>query len=232
MHGPQSTRRRKQTNRLKALTEVRESPGSGNAPPSDKPPICPTGCVALVLHEPELPRFVDSPCPRKWIGVHETGSAPVAGVGLERQCDARPGANRGTATTAEGNRYPRAHRGGCRGIVVVVAVAPARRKRHSYRAADGHRASTRRQRDAGPGAHSGYVRPAEAATQEAQGCNQKYLKGSFHTHAPFRENEPSATLSRPRPPSSHAPGVISHSWTPIYAQEEADQSVEGLDCGK
>src|SRR5207244_11119411 len=124
--------------------------------------------------------------------------------------------NRGTPPTAAGNRSPRAHRGGCRGIVVVVAVAPARRKRHSYRAADGHRASTRRQRDTGPGAHSGYVRPAEAATQEAQGCNQKYLQGSFHTLAPFQANEPSrfrhhqlaaATLTRPRPPSSHAPGV-------------------------
>ena len=87
-----------------------------------------TAPAALVPHEPKLPRFVDSPAP-KGVGVHETGSAPVAGVGLERQCDACPGANRGTATTAEGKRYARAHRDGCRGIV-VVAVAPARRKRH------------------------------------------------------------------------------------------------------
>src|SRR5439155_12980595 len=104
MHGPQSMRRRKQTNRLKALTEVRESPGSGSARPLTSHPFVRRAALR-VLHEPELPRFVDSPCPRKWIGVHETGSAPVAGVGLERQCDARPGANRGTATTAEGNRY-------------------------------------------------------------------------------------------------------------------------------
>src|SRR5439155_10194058 len=39
MHGPQSTRRRKQTNRLKALIEVRESPGSGSALPSAEPYI-------------------------------------------------------------------------------------------------------------------------------------------------------------------------------------------------
>src|SRR5438094_8882761 len=104
MHGPQSTRRREQTNRLKALTGVRESPGSGNAPPSDKPPICPTGCVALVLHEPELPRVVDSPFPLTWIRVDEPGSAPLAAGGLHRQCAARPGANRGAATTAEAQR--------------------------------------------------------------------------------------------------------------------------------
>src|SRR6184192_2050164 len=73
MHGPQSTRRREQTNRLKALTEVRESPGSGSAPPSDKPRICPTGCVALVLHEPELPRFVDTNPLSGAGGVHEPG---------------------------------------------------------------------------------------------------------------------------------------------------------------
>src|SRR5438477_172448 len=94
---------------------------------------------------------------------------------------------------------------------------------------------TPRQRDARPGAHSRCVCPAEAATQEAQGCEQKYLQRSFHAHAPFRENGPSrsVTLTRPRPPSVlSCAGVISHAWTPIYAQEGADQSVEVLNRGK
>src|SRR5439155_22778813 len=88
MHGPQSTRRREQTNRLKALTEVRESPGSGSAPPSDKPLICPTGCVALVLHEPELPRFVDSHCPER--GLVSTKPGQLRWLALAENASAMP----------------------------------------------------------------------------------------------------------------------------------------------
>src|SRR5439155_27363696 len=141
---------------------------------------------ALVLRE--LPRFVATPLSPKGRWCPRNRGNSGGGVGLERQCDAGPGANRGTPTAAEGKRYARGHGGGSRGLVFVVA----RRKRHSYRAADGSRASSaQRQRDAGPRAHSRCVRAAEAATQEAQGCEQKYLQESFHAHAPFREKEPS-----------------------------------------
>src|SRR5213593_470761 len=59
-------------------------------------------------------------------------------------------------------------------------------------------------------------------------------------HAPFRENEPSrsrqTTTGRGRahaaetafPSSSLCPGVIWHTWVPVYGREEPDQSVEGF----